>query len=269
MTAELFEKFVQERTYLHNLSHHTIRLYKTAWGKWLKYGPDPISFVSGMRQAGITATGCNIHIRSLNAFFRWSGGEPLPRLKEEFKVLPVLQNPDIAKLIAFKPRKSHLRTHTLLLTLLDTGMRIDEALSLKVEDIDFENLLMKVRGKGAKERMIPFSFELRKVLWKYRAKKQPSSYWFPTSRGDKQQHRNVLRDSKGLLVKLGINPPKRLLHSFRHTFAVNYLRQGGGVFHLQKALGHSTLEMSRRYANLLTEDLQAVQQKVSFLNQFR
>jgi integrase/recombinase XerD len=55
------------------------------------------------------------------------------------------------------------------------------------------------------------------------------------------------------------------LHAMRHTFALNYLRKGGSVFHLQKILGHSTLEMTRRYANLLTEDLQAIHQRVSLL----
>ena len=50
-----------------------------------------------------------------------------------------------------------------------------------------------------------------------------------------------------------------------HTFAVNYLRKGGSVFHLQKMLGHSSLEMTRRYANLMTEDLQAVHQRLSLL----
>jgi len=53
------------------------------------------------------------------------------------------------------------------------------------------------------------------------------------------------------------------MHAFRHTFAVNYLHRGGSVFHLQKCLGHSTLEMTRRYGNLMTEDLQAVHQRVS------
>lgn len=56
-----------------------------------------------------------------------------------------------------------------------------------------------------------------------------------------------------------------MLHAFRHTFAVNYLRRGGGVFHLQRVLGHSSLEMTRRYANLMTEDLQAIHQRVSLL----
>jgi site-specific recombinase XerD len=51
----------------------------------------------------------------------------------------------------------------------------------------------------------------------------------------------------------------------RHTFAINYLRKGSSVFQLQKVLGHSSLEMTRRYANLLTEDLQAIHERISLL----
>ena len=60
--------------------------------------------------------------------------------------------------------------------------------------------------------------------------------------------------------------PPRTLYSFRHTFAVNYLRRGGSVFHWQKLLGHSTLEMTRGYANLTTEDLQSVHQSISLFS---
>jgi hypothetical protein len=83
ITPETFEKFVQERRYLYNVSPNTEHIYWNAWGKCQKYGPDPIGFVSGLRQAGATATGCNLHIRSLNAFFRWAGHPPMRKLKEE------------------------------------------------------------------------------------------------------------------------------------------------------------------------------------------
>jgi integrase/recombinase XerD len=62
---------------------------------------------------------------------------------------------------------------------------------------------------------------------------------------------------------LGFTPPARTLHAFGHTFAVNYLRRSASVFHLQKVLGHSSLDMTRRYANLVTTDLQAVYERVS------
>ena len=81
--------------------------------------------------------------------------------------------------------------------------------------------------------------------------------------------RNTLRDFKALCKRLGFTAVPRSIHALRHTFAVNCLRQGGSVFHLQKALGHTSLEMSRRYANPLTEDLQEMQQKVSILNRLR
>jgi integrase/recombinase XerD len=80
-------------------------------------------------------------------------------------------------------------------------------------------------------------------------------------------YRNVLRDVKRLCKQMGFDPPARTLHVFRHTFAIHYLRKGGSVFQLQKVLGLSSLEMTRRYANLMTADLQAVHEQVSLLSQ--
>ena len=98
------------------------------------------------------------------------------------------------------------------------------------------------------------------------ANRTPDSLLFANRSQTKLGHRNVLRDVKVLCRKLGFDPPTRTLHAFRYTLAVNYLRRGGSVFHLQKVLGHSTLEMTRRYANLMTEDLQAVHERVSLLS---
>jgi integrase/recombinase XerD len=70
---------------------------------------------------------------------------------------------------------------------------------------------------------------------------------------------------KLLCKRLGIQPPERTLHAFRHSFSLHYLQKGGSVFHLQRVLGHTTLEMTRRYVNLTTEDLQKTHQTVSLL----
>jgi integrase/recombinase XerD len=152
--------------------------------------------------------------------------------------------------------------------LLDTGCRISEALTLRVRSIDLDNLLVTLDGKGDKQRVVPFSFDLRKAFFRYISdfERKPDSLLLASRNETAMQYRNALRCVKNLCIRLGFDPPARTLHAFRHTFAVNYLRRGGSVFHLQKVLGHSTLEMTRRYANLMTEDLQAIHERVSLLS---
>jgi site-specific recombinase XerD len=160
------------------------------------------------------------------------------------------------------------RLHLLTLLLLDTGCRITEALTLRVCDVDLDNMLLTVDGKGRKQRIIPFSFGLRKALHRFITDfdRKPDYLLFATRENRSVRRMTALRAVKVLCARLGFDAPPRTLHAFRHTFAVNYLRRGGSVFHLQKCLGHSSLEMTRRYANLMTEDLQAVHERVSLLS---
>jgi site-specific recombinase XerD len=115
------------------------------------------------------------------------------------------------------------------------------------------------------------SEKLRKRLWKFQkvGESHPHVGVFCTKSGRKVDRHVMLRDVKLLCTKLGIKIPERTIHAIRHTFALNYLRNGGSVFHLQKALGHSSLDMSRRYANLATEDLQKVHERISLLGNCR
>jgi len=171
-------------------------------------------------------------------------------------------------MVSWKPKAPcQRRLNLLTLLLLDTGCRITEALTLMVRDVDMENLLITLDGKGRKQRIVPFSFALRRALFRYVTdyKRKPDFLLLATRNETQLGRRVMLRDVKRLCTRLGFDPPARTLHAFRHTFAVNYLRRGGSVFHLQKVLGHSTLEMTRRYANLMTEDLQAVHERVSLL----
>ena len=139
---------------------------------------------------------------------------------------------------------------------------------MRVAEINMENLLVTLDGKGRKQRVVPFSFELRKALHRYVTdfKRKPDLLLLASGNENALGRRDALRDVKQLCDRLGFDPPARTLHAFRHTFAVNYLRRGGSVFHLQKVLGHSSLDMTRRYANLMTEDLQAVHERVSLLS---
>jgi len=267
-----FEQFISERVYLKNVTPATVLWYRQSL-KWLQTETptqaDLNDTVIRMRQSGRKPSGCNCALRCINAYLRWSGsGLKVPKLKEP-KIIPAVYQPEhIGRFLAYKPQTAaQKRLHLLVLFMLDTGCRIGEALSVKIRDVDMDNLLVSLNGKGEKQRVVPFSFALRKALYRFiqAFTLKPDWLLFAVSSGVALGRDNVLRDVKLLCKRLGFTAPARTLHAFRHTFAVNYLRRGGSVFHLQKVLGHSSLEMTRRYANLVTTDLQAVHERLSLL----
>ena len=280
-----FSEFIRERQLLYNVSPATVSWYRHAF-KWLpSESPTQVDLkdtVLRMREAGLKETGCNAVLRAVNAYLHWSSGSErkcgagcthprIAQLKEPQNVLPTLTEAQVKLIVNWKPRAKSFydrRLHLLALFLLDTGCRISEALSLRVSDVDLENMLATLSGKGRKERIVPFSFALRKAVHRFVKdfNLRPDSALFATHEGTAVRRMTALRSVKLLCERLGFDPPGRTLHAFRHTFAVFYLRRGGSVFHLQKVLGHSSLEMTRRYANLVTADLQAVHERVSLLS---
>ena len=176
----------------------------------------------------------NAYIRGINMFLKWlleNGHIPEPLtlkpLKAEKPVLRSLCEAELRSIVVFKPKTlTERRLHVLLLTLMDTGLRINEALTLEVKNVDFDNLLLTVMGKGKKERRVPFSYELRKVLYKH-LKGHPHSLVFSKRDGGKLRYDKVRPDFNRLMTKLGIKPDGAF-HAFRRTFATNYIRSGGG-----------------------------------------
>jgi integrase/recombinase XerD len=144
--------------------------------------------------------------------------------------------------------------------LLDTGLRISEALGLRKQDIDFDNLVLKVYGKGSKERLVPMSLELRKMLFRWNQK--PScDLVFATRTATKMTVRNFQRDFKELGKRLKFTWVRMSPHTCRHTFACEYLRRGGNLEFLRRILGHSSILTTQKYLRSLgVEDLQAAHQ---------
>jgi integrase/recombinase XerD len=113
--------------------------------------------------------------------------------------------------------------------------------------------------------MVPFSFELRKVVYRWLAKHK-FDLVFPTSEGTALDQRNLLHTLKAIGRNLGVNGVRVSFHTFRHTFAVSYLRAGGNLYYLARILGHSSEKTTERYLESLgPEDLQAVHDKLSLL----
>lgn len=279
-----FERFVQERKYLKNVSERTLEWHTQSLeclGIERPTQDDLKDFVIRMRDSGLKASSCNCRIRSVNAYLHWnSRGSDVKccpgcdhlrvaKLREEDYVPATYSLKEISRIARWKAKGFYQRRlHALMLTLFDAGARIDEALSLRVQDCNLDDLLLTVTGKGRKQRIIPFSRELRRVLAKFILEFCPLSHQliFGTKQGRKLARNNVLRSVKRLCMRLGFKAPRRTVHATRHTFATEYLRRGGSLFHLQKMLGHTSLEMVRRYANLVTADLQAVHERVSLLS---
>ena len=115
-----------------------------------------------MRQHGLTPGSCNVYIRTVNAFLRWlHEEEAVPKrikvtlLKEEQKVIKAFTKEQVQRFVHWHPKTApDRRLHILMLLLLDTGTRISEVLTLKKENVDLNNLLITVQGKGNKQRTI-------------------------------------------------------------------------------------------------------------------
>ena len=121
--------------------------------------------------------------------------------------------------------------------MLDTGIRLSELSGLELEDVDLNEGYMVVRGKGRKERYVPFGKSIRKLLWSYM--KQRSKYskegvfsLFITQTGTSLSRGGVGMIFKRLKKKLNL-PGRFHPHLLRHSFAVNYINNGGDSFSLQ------------------------------------
>ncbi len=202
------------------------------------------------------------YIRVWKAFFNWCYQEelidssPVARLKPpkaSKHITPAFTTEHIEKMIASCDTSTDFgfRNYVVLLLLLDTGMRISEIATLKVEDVNFQSSCVKVFGKGRREREIGIYPEMAKLLWKYIQKYRKSSNpdehaLFIGHKGPIGVH-GVNYIIKGIKSKSGLEDIEFHAHVFRHTFAKMYLERGGEVFKLSREMGHSDVRITKIY----------------------
>jgi integrase/recombinase XerD len=281
----LFDQFKKEKTYLKGVSQNTIiwydysyRAFKNVCGDVSELSKQVLNeFVIGMRQSGISAVTVNNYIRGMNVFFTWlyeneytAEHFKIKKVKEEQKVLKVFSDNQLKAIIKWKPKGWYQwRLYALLSTIIDTGIRIDEALSLTRSDINFDDLLIIVTGKGDKQRIIPFSPELRKILWRW-SRMHEHQYFFPSKTGNKYMYDNLRRDMKALGEQLGIEGVRVSPHTLRHYFAIHFLRRGGDLYTLSRILGHTNIQTTQIYLRSMgIEQIRESHLRLSPLNNFR
>jgi site-specific recombinase XerD len=225
-----------------------------------------------VQDRGLSGYTINCYLRSLRIFFSWLVSEdiidtnPFERVKiprPPRKVIPTFTDSQLQLFLNCIDTRSAegYRDYTIFLTLLDTGLRVSELCGLKLRNLWLEDGVLKVLGKGNKERLIPIGKKVQRLLWRYISLYRPEpvgadgDFLFLTRQGGPLSKDSVGHIMAGYGQKAGLKGVRCSPHTLRHTAAVKFLRNGGNVFSLQRLLGHASLEMTRRYCELADTDV--------------
>lgn len=273
------------------LSPHTIAEYSNTFQKFMNFLEHDIlikdidSFmIDGFLQSQTKVskkTRLNYHI-ALSAFWSWMVIRKLAEKnivkevkppKPEIRDIEPLSQQDVRLLIqAVGKSRPHFmrgrpgvvrslpeekRNKAILLLLVDTGLRASELCDLTIRDFDLRNKKVRLFGKGSKERFVPISPTTAEAIWRYlnsRGEVPIIAPLFATDTGRRLDRDNLRHMTVTTGARAGVmncHP-----HRFRHTFAINFLRNGGSIYALQDILGHSTLEMVKRYLQIASTDIE-------------
>lgn len=180
-------------------------------------------------------------------------------IAESRQINPFTQHDIRALLSVAEKSQNPVRSKAIILILLDTGVRASELCQIKIRDIDFENRRILILGKGNKERSVPFSKIAQKIINNYlelrkiNIAKDRNAHLFITKDGKPFNRFGLLNMIERFSALANVYPGHP--HRFRHTFAIQFLRNGGSIYTLQRILGHSTLDMVKKYLSISQSDL--------------
>lgn len=217
-------------------------------------------FVAARRAKGASEATVNRNLAALSKMFSlaiddglFAGPNPLRRVRR-FKESPgrvrFLNHEEVERLVA--AAKPHLRP--VIQTALLTGGRLSEVLGLRWADVDLQAGVVYYRRETAKsrrERMVPLVSGLRSML----ASLGPRAPLDPVFTYRGRRFRSVRTSFARACIKASV--PDARFHDTRRTFATGFIMRGGDPYRLQRLLGHSTIELTQRYARLSPEYLKA------------
>jgi tyrosine recombinase XerC len=279
------EKFTRYLEIEKNYSPHTVLNYKLDledFGRFLAGSePEKIDYLTlrkylaVLKEKNLGSRSVGRRLSALRSFFRFLSREgyiksnPILMLSSPKldKHLPsFMTEEEVRKLIesAFARSEkdvSGLRDRAIMEVFYSSGLRISELVGLNLDDIDFISGIVKVRGKGKKERIVPIGEAALSAIRKYldKRKKQSNAVFLNknalriTDRGVRYVVTKYLRLSQ---IKPGVSA-----HTFRHSFATHLLNRGADLRTVQELLGHANLSTTQVYTHLTTEKLKSVYDK--------
>lgn len=279
---EVFEMFMEEKE-ANNLSASTLRNYRQSYTFFYEFceftnetTPADINinqiykWINTLKLEGVKPTSINHYLRDLRAFLYWCMDLDREYITPPFKIKAVeaqeeqvkLFEDDELELLLEKPRHNDSfvdwRTWAIVNWVLATGNRAATICDVQLNDVSFSKREIYLRHtKNKKSQVIPLSSSLEAVIKEYvrmwRKDAPINGYLFPNI-GEEKLTTNALRLSFGRYCHArGVQ--KSNIHGLRHNFAKGWVRNNGNMYALQSILGHSTLDMTRRYVKLFSEDL--------------
>jgi integrase/recombinase XerC len=272
-----------------NASPHTIRAYGEDLAQFRVYlqealgrAPRPRDvdhllirgFLARLHSAGRSKTSAARKLATLRTFFRFLAREGIltrnparglasPRL--ERRLPPHLSEAEVAAILAVPGEEdSCLRARAILELLYATGIRCGELVGLDLDALDMPGGLVRVLGKGSKERIVPFGGRAREALRQYlpaRARTRPRTpALFLNARGGRLTDRSVRNILKLRLTAMALRQ-RVSPHSLRHAFATHLLERGADLRAIQELLGHASLSTTQRYTHVDTRHILEIYRK--------
>ena len=268
------------------LSKNTVHSYENdinSFSKWsLKYQGQPIKkllkadvnqYVSFLFKQGLKSSSVNRKISTIKSFYiylikkkiiTFSPVEDISMPKKETYLPVSMSEIEVEKLLNSPKLNIHIerRDKAMIEMLYATGMRISELVNLKLTDIDNKRLVVKVLGKGQKERLIPYGEEAADALNSYLNDREKSNIkeTFLSNRGTK-----ITRGAFWNRIKIYLNRENLKItlspHTLRHAFATHLLNRGADLRSVQILLGHSDLSTTQIYTHIAKQRLGEIHKK--------
>ncbi|RTR27805.1 recombinase XerD [Robertmurraya yapensis] len=287
----LFHLFVRDCK-IRNLSEHTLQYYKNELFKFCKRLereavctlPASITeehikehVILSMMREGLKETTINANLRAIRSFFNFLEREcyvlenPLKKVKlvkQKKTVIQTFSRDEIHALLRQPNMNTFtgLRDYTMMMFLLETGVRVKELCGIRINDINWNDGVVLIReAKGYKERNVPIQRIMKKQLGTYMQVRGQLEHDMLFVNIDNEPI--AIRAIQQFIAKYGrmagVKNVRCSPHTFRHTFAKMSVQNGADVFTLQAVLGHTSMDMVRNYVNMFSNEIHGNHRKFS------
>jgi integrase/recombinase XerC len=289
---ENIEGFLEDLQHRRGHSAHTIKNYRSDLFQFTTFLGEAMSiehvaevdvlairaFLADLHRHGLARSSIARKLASVRTFFRYLTREgkltqnparlvSTPRL--DHKIPARVEQSEVERLLECPDASTQLgrRDRAILEILYATGLRVSELVSLDLARVDLENMLVRVFGKGGKERIVPFGELASRAIRAYLVDRlelvqrgRGTDALFVNARGGRLTARSVQRLLERYLrdaaLRSSLSP-----HSLRHAFATHLLERGCDLRSIQELLGHQSLSTTQKYTSLSTQKLLDVYEK--------